>query len=788
MPAGVRRALRDEPDHGARWLGLGLAAVYAGLVVLQFRAFFQRFTTHLIGDHGDALLQHLHCAWQWTALAEGRFGELLRLPTLHPYSSGLAFGEPLLGVTLPFAPLYLITGSSPATYNTALVAAFLLLGFAVFLWVRELFDSPAAGLLAAVLVVFVPWRLQLLTNLNNMTVHFAVLGAWLLTRWAREPRPTSLLGAALCFHVQLITSAQVAVVSIYLTGIWFAVVWLASGLRFERRRALQLTAASALFLILAWPWWSFFQEAFEAARGLPRTREMQMFSSPFGAMARQFGLLGPLGAMAVLSLPALFVAAREKRLPDGATTHLLGLCLGAAVLFVCGRGPYWSTASQSVNPGYHLTQWLPLLSAYRAPIRLAAFTPIVAAVLAGGGFAALLANLRVSSARWRVAWLCAPLLLVPLWPSLGTDMGAPIRERPADLALARALAELPRDAVILPLPVDLDPSGAAVDERVLIHRRAQIGGFASLIPPVFRSAISELGQWPSAGHEIIATLGVTHVVAPDAWVVDRSDELERHGYRLVTRRGGHAIVAAPTAAPAHSATSTRLLVPPAAAAGRWLTLAIFEDPARFHRRGHQVLTATWHASDGAATDVEALAILPGVVSRHRPIRLHVPTPEAPGLARLEIASELVSVSKEVSIEARPTSFDAPIGPIDVTLAADFAQPASVRASAAFPVDVELSAAGGPILLASSREALPFRRGETLVLARYRPARGNSGIFATPGLSADLVPGTGLSLRWHLATPAVSGIYDLEVSFLAHGAPTLPAPWVRLISGLHVVAD
>ena len=96
----------------APWVAL--AALYGAVLALPFRAFFSRFDTHLIGDHGDALLQHLHCAWQWLALADGRFAELLALPTMHPYSSGFVFGETLsrtnfLGLTLIVAGVLLAT-------------------------------------------------------------------------------------------------------------------------------------------------------------------------------------------------------------------------------------------------------------------------------------------------------------------------------------------------------------------------------------------------------------------------------------------------------------------------------------------------------------------------------------------------------------------------------------------------------------------------------------------------------------------------------------------------------
>ena len=132
---------------------LALGALYGAALALPFRVFFSRFDTHLIGDHGDALLQHLHSAWQWLALADGRFAELLALPTMHPYSSGFVFGETLLGITLPLAPMPLLGATTAATFNTAVLLLFLLLGVSVFLWLRNLFVSTAAGLLAAMLVV-----------------------------------------------------------------------------------------------------------------------------------------------------------------------------------------------------------------------------------------------------------------------------------------------------------------------------------------------------------------------------------------------------------------------------------------------------------------------------------------------------------------------------------------------------------------------------------------------------------------------------------------------------------
>jgi hypothetical protein len=116
-----------------------------------------------------------------------------------------------------------------------------------------------------------------------------------------------------------------------------------------------------------------------------------------------------------------------------------------------------------------------------------------------------------------------------------------------------------------------------------------------------------------------------------------------------------------------------------------------------------------------------------------------------------------------------------------------APPDTVRAGASFPLDVELSTQSGPILLASSREDLPYLRGETQVLARYRSTRGVS-THGNRGLSADLVPGTPITQRWNLGTPALPGRYDVDVSLLPLGVATRPSAWVPLFTDLRVVAE
>jgi hypothetical protein len=765
--------------------------VYAAALLAPFRVFLPRFATHLIGDHGDALLQHLHCAWQWLALAEGRASELLALPTMHPYRSGFVFGEILLGVTLPLAPLHLLTGSTAATFNTAVVLSFLLLALAVFLWVRDLFHSPAAGLLAATLVVFTPWRVHFLSALNVLTVHYAIFGMWLLGRWLERPTLPTLLGAALLFHVQLVTSAQMGLAAIYLSCIWLLAVWLGGGGGFERRRVGQVAVAASIFLGLGLPWLAFHREAFDATPGLLRTDEMVYYSSPFPAMARQLGALGPLGISAAAGSVALALGWRRGWLSRASVVSLSGLALGTVALFVVARGPYLGPEAEPIAlPGYYAARFVPLLGAVRAPLRLAALTPVFLAMLAGGGLAMAerWSRERISE-RWARAWLLLPLALALLWPALPSEMVAPIALRPPDRSLAAELGRLPASAVILSLPMDLEPSGAAVDERVLVHRRAQVGGFASIVAEPFRHAMRRLGQWPYDGTEAARALGATHVVVPARWLGPHGAAIAERGYEVVANIAGRAVLSLPPAA--LEAPALRVEVPTAAAAGRWLALSLSPTQWRFDPREHRSLAARWTGSAGVV-EVTAHAFSPGITGPDAPIQVHVPTPGSTGLYGLRVDHPAAPIEGVVEIRESATSLDAPVRDVAISLATGYRAPASVRAGKPFRVDVALAVGpAAPILLATSLCDLPERCGETVVSYRFQRLDPPWGLVAETAprtaLSRDLVPGEGHEQTWYLRSPPVPGRYALSARLGARGSEA-HSPWTQLLDALEVTLD
>ena len=772
-------------------------AVYVGSA---FRVYFAGFSSQLIGNHGDVLLQHLHLAWQWRALSAGRFSEWLVLPTLYPWSSGYAFGEPLLGISLPLLPFYLASGSSAFAFNLAVVLSFVLLGVAVGGWARDMFHSPGAGAMAAVLVVFTPWRLHYLTNLNNLTAFYAVFGMWLLYRWLRRPQLGVLLAAALLFHVQLVTS-QVGLAAIYLSCIWLGVFWLGSGLRVDARRVGQGALALALFLVLSVPWLDFFAEGFMAGSGIVRLDEMIRYSAPFTEMMRLVGVLSLLGLLAFVGALSLGYGAVRGDVERVTWVSLTGLAVGAVSLLVLGRGPAMGTETELVRlPSFYVLHWLPFFDSVRAPIRWISFTPIVLALFAAASWARLEEALRRMGGKELGAPRAAQLLsiLLPLavglwiWPSLPEAMVSPASERPGASAIGAALARLPESAVILPLPMNLDPSGAAVDEWVLLHGRSQISGFASVVPQAYRYARRSLGQWPHFGLTAARSLGATHLVIP-VEVSDReSAVITRAGYTRIERVAGYEILRMP-AEVAKTPGAPVVEVPKWAAAGRWLTLGVTRDEPGFRPVSYASFEAHWNRRDESEkrSTVEAFAFIPGIGGAESPVRIHVPAPPHTGRYTLSIAcGDLCGgdVRAEVEVRSLATTLDTEVTGVAIELQPELPSLSRVRGGEPFIAVVRLSStAEAPLLLASSRCDFPERCGEVVVEYRMRRRDGMSMRAEMPGglaLRSDLVPGASRKESWFLTAPPYPGRYSVFARLRSRGL-LATSDWTQLHSDLLV---
>ncbi len=797
-PSRLGSRLRDLASRHPHWLALTALLV---LIVTRFTQFFPRFGSRLIGAHGDTLLLHLHLGWQWTAISEGRLSEILSLPTMHPSGSGLSFGEPLFGIALLFAPVHWFTGSTVAAFNAALVGSFVLVALACFLLVRELIHSDEAAVLAAAAIAFVEWRLRFITAINLLTVYFVIFALWLLVRWVRKPSWAPLVGAALLLHLQLVTAAQAGIVGCYLALSCLLAVWSAQRFRVNRLRVLQLAVTVAVVAILGLPWLAFFAEAAEAAPDILRTGAMQYYQAGFWELCRRMSVTTPLGAAAALGAAGIFLAHRLRLpLPPCTAALVAGMLVCTVILFVTALGPIRTAADGPAGSvGFLLARTLPLLGSFRAPARIAAMTPIVLTVCAAGAYALTLAWLRRRFARLQHRGLALaaaglPLLLVLTYPDLPPGVSSPISARPRDLALAEALSELPADAVVASLPLRLGHRfGSAVDERVLVHRRRQVAGFASVIPHGFWFAERRTGNWPRYGNEALRALGATHVVVPEHWLADDAEQIAALGYEVRRRAGRRAILASPPGGDLAPVQPAAIEAPAIAAAGRWITVARDAHAApSFRLAPHGETRAHWHRLAGSheVTHADAFVFYAGIAGIDQPDRFNVPVPDRPGHYRLEIDAEPTPIVTEIQVSARPTSADEPIRAGSVELSPGAGPVTRVRAGTGFLLAVKAKAGKGPIWLATSTAEIPERRGEAVVTYAFRQGAHALHGKALPwrehhALRSDLAPGETAQLSWVFRAPNRVGVYDLWVRVEAHGLSGNTMPWHELITGLEV---
>lgn len=772
----------------------GALVVLSLLVVRHLRKHFPRMDEQLIGGGTDILAQHMFMAWQWFAVEEGRFGEILSLPIFHPFPSGAAFHESLIGLAALGAPVYLATKNTVLAYDVVLVATYVLTSLSLYALGRTMFRSPTAGVVAATIVPFLPPRLQHISTINLVAPFFALFAMALVVRWMRRPTTTSIVAAAVLFAAQLATATQWAILALYLAAPWLIGAWAAARFRVDARRARQLVVAGAVFVALSLPWVLFHDAALDSRHGLLRTQSMEYYRMPYERLA-QYALVD-----SVWFLPAVVGALLVLVLRTGPRAHrallrgqVVGLVVGLAFLFVVALGAYKRVAGNlETLPGLWAFRHLPLIEGFRVPPRLAMWTPYFLALFAGGAAAVVEHRLRRVGRRSRVAGVASlalpflPLLLARDWPALPTGTAKPIAARPHDLAFARALDEkLPKDAVLIQLPFDGNLP-TFVDERVLVHRRPQVSGQASVIP-VLWEGLRYFGQWPASDVRGLRALGATHVVAPKRAVDEPSmkQALDDGGWRLAFESGDKQVYEVPPAPAATAAAADRgvevVEVAPRAVAGRWTTLSRFVPDVKPSLRGFLTGRAVWTAADGATTDVDVRGIVPGITGLVDPQRFHVPTPEQPGRYALRVDADGFVAERTVEVVAAKSTADAPI--VAGTVVGAATGLVRVRARHPYTLPARATAGEGPVWLATSTRDVPDRQGETILVYQYRGATPQQPISAMPfqGLHAlhrDLFPGESDDVVLTLVAPP-PGTWELWARLEAYEQKGNKMPFAKV---------
>lgn len=533
--------------------------------------------THVAGNLGDPL----EIAWRFAWAAHAVVHQPLHLfdaNMFHPEPLTLAYSENHLGVSLPVAPVFWLTGNALLTLNIEILLVLAAGGFGVYLLTQELTGSRGAALVAGTAYTAVPFRVSAagLGHVHILALHVAPLVLVVLLRLGRN-RSWRLV-AALAVLVawawwSSFTGALMTMVAVATWAVWEAV---------RRRREAwpglwRAGVGTALGLLAALPvLWPYVEvRRLHPGYGHAATEVIELSATagsylspppagpvvkvPYRELSERFRPATAPGEKELF--PGFFLlgactatlagaAALRRRHPPGrlagpGVTALFGAL--AVVSVVLSFGPRYGARPDGIRMPYAVLDNLVPGGLMRAPVRIGALALLAMAVLAGLG----LARLRPGTRRVAVAGSLV-FLALEFMPVHVTMVKAPPRT-----AAHEAVARQPGAVLGLPT-LEWDAQGALITPSLwretqhmylsTAHFRPLTNGWGAYHPPdafVLARAVADI---PSPGafaalraRDVRTVIVQTRLAAGTRWA-GAEDRLARWpGVRLVARSRGVAV-------------------------------------------------------------------------------------------------------------------------------------------------------------------------------------------------------------------------------------------------------
>ena len=391
----------------AAWLALG---AFVAAALLATWPLVLRPGHAVAGGPGDPMLVTVILAWDADRIAHGLRG-FWDAPWLFPHRHSIAYSEHLIGVALFTAPIQWITSNPVFTYNVAYIGSYVLAGFGMFLLTRALWGRADAAILAGLAFELTPYRLAQSSHLPVLMNGWMPIGLLALHRYFTNGSRRWLAAFAAVFAVLGLSNGY------YLYFFLLPVAVVVGGEMARRsphvprgRIALDMTAAGLAVAAAIAPI-AFVYYRLQRDHGFTRTiDELPGLSARFADYVHVASGAWTWGGLLAIGtgerelfhgfVVVAFAAIGACTIRQSGRTRLVATYLLIALLAV------WLAMGPGPGTPYGLLfKLLPGFSALRVPARLSAILIVALAVLAGAGFAWLLARLPK-----RVAALVAMIL------------------------------------------------------------------------------------------------------------------------------------------------------------------------------------------------------------------------------------------------------------------------------------------------------------------------------------------------------------------------------------------
>ena len=496
-------------------------------------------------DYGDPLYVAWALAWVTRQMGRALTGHLDAVThffdanQLYPEPGTLALSDHFVGQALPLAPVYWITGNAVLTLGLAYIVAFTLCGFSMWLLVRELTGSSAAGVLAGTVFAFNEFFLVFeLAHLQVLAAHWMPLALYGFRRYFAHGSRAGLALAALSVILLNLSAGYYLLMFPPFAGLYVCWELTARGRWRDRATWRDLAIAGVAIALVTAPFlWPYIeaQQRMGFKRTLGDTAAMAATVDGYIDAGRRLFAAYACALLAVIAA----VVGRVRRTPTPLPlVPFLALALAAAFWLSLGPTPRWGGDTYpSVGIYRILQQYVPGMDAVRVSSRFAVVFLVFLSALAGSG-AALIARLPRVGAPIVLAlavatiWATAPRPF-PLNRQSPSEVNPPatyLTPGPVAPAVYRYLASLPDTTVIAELPfIDL-----WYNTRYLyfssFHWRRTVNGFTSFYPASYAERVPWLVnpvRTPDEAWRALAKSGTTHVVVhTGAWNADYARQLD----------------------------------------------------------------------------------------------------------------------------------------------------------------------------------------------------------------------------------------------------------------------
>jgi len=511
--------------------------------------------TSVVGGMGDNIYFVWLIRWYQKVFLEGQGHPFFNPLMNYPQGWNLSTTETALASSLPGVPFSWLLGPI-AGYNIAMLITFVLAGFFMYLWVRDLTKSNLAALLAGTIYTFSPYHIAhfVVGHLNLCGIQWFPLFFWGLTRLLAPQRKFE-------WKFVLLTALSLGGIGftsmyyLYMTAI-FTPIFVICSLCFTKFSSLRnkwfwINLLAAAMISLPFLFFSLRPFISLSNSGVLASRSME-YASMYSAsptdfflpstdhflLARLFsrGLDRSLWVESSLYIGftvlilAIFVFAKRKNSAHKA------LVLSAAVIilvsFILGLGInlHWNnqnvvwqipvflqslfhkTETMIYLPAAWLFNTLPFFDKMRTLMRFGFFVLLFIPVLAALGFQQI--QTRLTSNR-KIIFTCAIflLLLFEFYPGSYSQALSQPQPRQVDLWLAAQ----PDDGAVVQMPFGENSDQSQV-YYTLIHHKPILGGDFNANKPVqFLEIQPILDLFPEEHSiELLKELGVAYIVVDSA--------------------------------------------------------------------------------------------------------------------------------------------------------------------------------------------------------------------------------------------------------------------------------